>query len=123
EVTTEATSTPVTTVEPVVFGSEAVKHLGDYTKDLDDMIITVEEAGYWRLLSNSVELSFNVGQLEALTAPASSSTEWSAGIAELAAATTRIIDAIDMDDYAPVRAEIDAVRGTVAALTEIASRP
>lgn len=80
--------------------------LVDVGKDLDDMIVTLDEGGFWRLLSNSVELSFNYGQLSARTAPATIAEEWAAQLAVLEGQLTKIDDAIADERNDDLRAAI-----------------
>jgi len=113
-------SAPPVVVAPVVdvaaFQSNATRDLNDFAKDLDDMVVTVNEGGFWRLLSNSLELSFNLGQLQSLDAPASVSSSWAPGLAALEVSITTIDDAVAADDSAAILAAIEASRGQVNAL-------
>lgn len=57
--------------------SEAVTgDLDDFDNDLDDVETTIDENGYWRLLSNTAELRFNLEQLRTATAPSFLAGEW-----------------------------------------------
>lgn len=116
----EPTAPTVTDLD--VFRGQANGHLADIDKDLDDLIVTLDEQGFWRLLSNYAEISFNYGQLDALDVPASVSGEWSAALGTLDANLTAMSDAIDADDPTLIRAQIDATRGTVVVLRDIVTR-
>jgi len=79
----EPTATPEQTAEPTVpagdyadFVEDATRDLGDMDKDLDDMDTTLDEGGYWRLLSNQVELQANLQQLRGADAPDVVADDW-----------------------------------------------
>ncbi len=82
----------------------------DFGKDLDDMIVTLDEGGVWRLLSNSVELSFNLAQLEARDAPPSIAAEWATQLTVLEDQITRMDAAISEEGYDDVRERSSAKR-------------
>jgi hypothetical protein len=119
-----ATPSPEPTIEApeidvAAFQASASGDLADFEKDLNDMVITVGEGGFWRLLSNSIELSFNLGQLEAMEAPPSVSSNWATGLAALDASITVIDDAIGTDDAATILAAIESSRAQVNSLRAI----
>ncbi|MFC0681821.1 DUF2510 domain-containing protein [Lysobacter korlensis] len=103
------------------FAYNAHGHLGDMEKDLDDLVVTLDENGFWRLLTNSVELSFNLGQLQALDVPAEVSENWSAQLGDIDAGITAISDLVAAERYADVYGAIDTLRAHVTAAHEIAS--
>lgn len=128
EVTPEPTPTPepepeATTEEspepepanPVAFKAQAGSHLDDINKDLDDLVITVEENGFWRLLSNYGEISFNLGQLEALDVPDSVAGTWSEALVTLEASIDVLGDAVSTEDGGTILAAIDGLRAQVEA--------
>ena len=116
----EATAEPVPVVVDVpAFKTQANSHLDDMTKDLDDMIVTINENGFWRLLSNSAELSFNVGQLEALDVPASVAAPYAEGTAGLEATIESMSDPISNQDNATLLTVIDTMRGQVQAMHDL----
>ena len=123
--TPTATPTPTPTDEgpdATFFMTEANGNLSDYEKDLGDLIVTLDENGFWRLLSNSVELSFNLGQLQGLDAPETVAGDWDSTLATLDAQTTVIIDNIGDQQYDTLRADIAAAQATCASLHAIADR-
>jgi|GEM_PF-824727 len=87
--------------------------LDDIDKDLDDMIVTLDEAGFWRLLTNSIELSFNHAQLTTRDAPAEIADPWKAGLATLEETIAEMDDAITDERNDDLRALIDDARGDV----------
>lgn len=121
------TATPIPTPseegpDATFFMTEANGNLSDYEKDLGDLTVTLDENGFWRLLSNSVELSFNLGQLQGLDAPAPIAGEWDTNVATLDAQTTVIIDNIGNQQYDTLRADIAAAQATCTSLHAIADR-
>lgn len=115
-----ATPTP-TPVDPARFRGSANSHLDDMQKDLDDMVVTLDEGGFFRLLSNSVELSFNLGQLQSLDVPDSVATAYADSLIRLEASIDALSDPIAASDdpgtrtaIEAVRAEVEATRGVVA---------
>ena len=118
--TAEATAEPVPVVVDVpAFKTQANSHLDDMTKDLDDMVVTIDENGFWRLLSNSAELSFNVGQLEALDVPTSVAAPYTQGTAGLEATIASMSDPISNQDNATLLAVIDTMRGQIQAMHDL----
>lgn len=110
--------------EPVVvdvpaFKSEANGHLDDMSKDLDDMVVTVNENGFFRLISNSVELSFNVAQLEILDVPESIAVPYAEGATGLTASVDSMNDPISNEDNATLLAIIETMRGQVQAMHDL----
>lgn len=71
--------------------------MADLAKDLDDMAVAAAEGGYFRLLGNSLELSFNIGQLQSLTPPAEIAEDWTSGLAKVSKRVDAISDAISND--------------------------
>jgi hypothetical protein len=112
---------PAPTVAAVVvdlaqFKSDSLRDLNDFNKDLGDMDVTLDEGGFWRLLSNSLELSFNLGQLEGHIPPESIAAPWATGLVGLDAAITTINNAVGASDDAATRAAIAAARDQATAL-------
>jgi len=96
--------------------------LADFSKDLNDMIVTIDEGGFWRLLGNSIELSFNYGQLSSRTPPASIAEDWNAQLPVLDEQITRIDDAISDDRTDDLRAIIAEAQNQVAVLNGVLDR-
>lgn len=111
---TPTTPPPAPVVEEVVdavaFRAQAGSHLDDMVKDLDDIVTTVNEAGFWRLLSNSGELAFNAGQLQALDIPVNVATSWPESLVALDATLNTLSDAVSTQDGATILAAVDVVR-------------
>lgn len=120
EVAAEPSTAPVP--DATYFKTTANGHLDDYTKDLDDMVVTLDENGFFRLLTNEIELAFNVGQLQSLEVPAAVQAEWAAQLAGLDAATTKISDDVSDEQYDTLRADLEAARGVANVMHDIANR-
>jgi hypothetical protein len=124
--TATPTSAPAPTPEvPVIdavgFRAQAGSHLDDMNKDLDDIITTVLEEGFWRLLSNSGELAFNFGQLQGLEVPANVSATWPESLTSLEATLDVLSDAVSTQDGATILAAVDTVRAQVDATRGVAN--
>lgn len=122
-----AAATPPSAAAPPADGDpdflqDSRNDLEDFGKDLDDMIVTLDEDGFWRLLSNSLELSFNYGQLASREAPASISADWTAQLAALEGQITRIDEAIADERYDDLRAVIAEAQGQLGVLNGVLDR-
>lgn len=131
-----ATSTPVptATVEPIAepaapavadvaaFQAGASKHTADIDKDLDDMVTTLAEGGTWRLISNTAEISFNLGQLESLDVPVSIAAEWAPALVGLQTNLDTLTTAVSGGDPATIQGAMDGVRASAAVLRDIGAR-
>jgi|GEM_PF-2526659 len=76
------------------FSASATRDLDDFDKDLDDFETTVDQGGYWRLLSNTAELRFNLEQLRLTKAPAFLAAEWDDALDDLDDALQDLAEAI-----------------------------
>lgn len=97
--TPEASATPEETVNVdsdfnvANFRTSAKGNIADLKKDLNDLKNRAEEGSLLRLLGNVLEISFNQGQLEALTdVPTKISKSWPTEVANLAAAVDALSD-------------------------------
>jgi hypothetical protein len=111
----------VVVVDAVAFRAQAGSHLDDMNKDLDDIIVTVQEDGFWRLLSNSSELAFNLGQLQALEVPSNVAATWPDSLASLEATLDVLSDAVSTQDGPTILAAVDTVRAQVEATRGVAN--
>lgn len=109
------TATPVEVVNAIAFRAQAGSHLDDMLKDLDDIVTTVDEDGFWRLLSNTGELAFNQGQLESLDVPANLVTAWPESLVALQGTLDSLTDAIGTQDGPSILAAVGTVRTQVEA--------
>ena len=115
----DAAQAPADAIDPARFVRLSGNDLDDIDKDLDDMIVTLDEAGFWRLLTNSIELTFNHSQLAARDAPAEIAEQWKAGLAAFDATITEIDDAITDERDDDLRALTDDARGDVQFLRDL----
>lgn len=89
------------------FKSSAKGNIEDLKKDLTDLRKRAEEGSLFRLLGNVLEVSFNQGQLEALTdVPTKIATTWPAEMVKLASA----IDALSEKTSAYVGGDISLAK-------------
>lgn len=115
-VETTAPEAPVIeAVDAVAFRAQAGSHLDDMLKDLDDIIVTVNEDGFWRLLSNSGELAFNQAQLESLEVPENVAATWPTSLNALQSTQDVLAEAIDTQDGPTILAAVETVRAQVEA--------
>ena len=110
-----------TEVNAVAFRAQSNSHLDDMVKDLDDIVITVQEDGFWRLLSNSAELSFNYGQLGALDVPNSVTEPWPATLTGIDGGISALDAAIETEDGPTILAAVDGLRGLIEAARGVAN--
>ncbi|WP_166878977.1 hypothetical protein [Salinibacterium sp. ZJ450] len=104
------------------FKTMAGGDITDLNKDLDDMIVAVNEGGTWRIMGNSIEISFNFGQLEAADPPASIAGEWAAALETLRPYVDGIGDAAGTDNFTGIRAYVDSARAQLAVMQGIVDR-
>ena len=118
-----ATPTPeIDTEDDSIFVDLATRDIDDFAKDLGDMSTTLDENGYWRLLSNSVELNFNLSQLEGHEVPASIASDWNDALDELGKNVDAIDAGVTANSKKKTRAGIADARETIAELREIVTR-
>ena len=86
--------TPDSPDSPVYFATSARGNLRDLYKDLSDTRNAVNEGSVLRLIGNSIELSFNLGQLGALTPPAQIADDWNREFRTLERAVDAVTAAI-----------------------------
>lgn len=77
------------------------------------MVVTLDEGEFWRPLSNSGALAFNIGQLEAIDAPANVAQPYTEGLAALEATLDAMSEPISVEDDPGLRALSDQVRGQI----------
>lgn len=133
--TVSATPTATTPAAPAqdsasniaAFASGGHGDLADMNKDLNDMVMRASNNQNIRLMGNTIELAFNIGQLETLTPPTSVAGSWAPQLAALSAAVTQVSD--DAASYAAgtigldaMLASIESTRAQVAALDAIVSQ-
>lgn len=105
----------VEAVDAVAFRAQANSHLDDMVKDLDDIVLTVAEDGFWRLISNNGELAFNQGQLEILDVPTNVAATWPVSLGSLQGTLDTLTAAIDTQDGPSILVAVEGVRAQVEA--------
>lgn len=100
----------------------ANRDLEDFSDDLDDIDITLDEDGFWRLLTNTVELKFNLEQLQAHEAPTSIAGDWKDGLEHLGDDIAAIEDAVGTRSQSRARAAVAGARETVEGLLGVVAR-
>ncbi len=104
------------------FVKVATRDLDDFDDDLDDLDTTLEEDGFWRLLSNAVELNYNTSQLLEHEAPASIEDDWAEGLAQLERDVDAIEAGITASSSAKIRSAVSDARETIEGLRGVVSR-
>jgi len=123
EQTQSATPEPeVDTEDDSAFVRVATRDLDDFSDDLDDLDITLDEDGFWRLLTNVVELNFNVSQLQQHEVPASIEDDWKDGLTQLEKDIDAIETGVTAGSDAKVRKAVADARDTVEGLSGVVSR-
>jgi hypothetical protein len=79
------------------FYSEAKGNLKDLYKDLNDMNDAINDDSSWRVMTNNVELAFNMLQLTLLDPPAAIAANWERQFGLLQNAVDNVSAAIDND--------------------------
>ena len=104
------------------FVKVAERDLDDFEDDLDDVDTTLDEDGFWRLLSNAVELNYNVSQLLDHEAPASIEGDWADGLAQLEKNVDAIEAGITANSTTKIRSAVSDARDTIDGLRGVVSR-
>lgn len=125
--TTPAVPSQDSATNIALFTSGGHGDIADLNKDLNDMVMRASNNQNIRLLGNTVELAFNLGQLQSLTPPTSVAGAWAPQLAALAASVTQVSN--DASSYASgslgldvMLASIEATRAQAAALDAIVSQ-
>jgi hypothetical protein len=117
-----ATVPEVDNEDDSAFVRVANRDLEDFSDDLDDLDVTLDEDGFWRLLTNTAELKFNLEQLQKHSAPESIEADWSDGLAQLDDDVSAIQDAVTASSDKRVRAAVAGARETVEGLLGVVTR-
>ena len=110
------------TPEPEVDTEDDSAFVRVATRDLDDLDITLDEDGFWRLLTNVVELNFNVTQLHQHEVPASIKDDWTDGLDQLEDDIDAIEAGVTAGSDNKVRKAVADARDTVEGLRGVVSR-
>ena len=99
EETITSTPTPEESLSPVAdspvyFYTSASGDLSDMDKDFLDLLNAIDTGGTIRMATNSLEISFNIGQLESLVPPELISEDWTREFGKLVQETDAISEDI-----------------------------
>lgn len=89
-------------------------------KDATDAEVALEDGGMFRLIGNGLEMSFNLGQLQALDPPKSVAREWNRELNKIDAAIDEYTDAIGGDSETKIQSSIDTIKKACRRLIVIA---
>ena len=102
------------------FAVSARGDIKELRKDAGDAQVALDDGGTLRLITNGGEMSFNLGQLQALEAPKSVATEWNRELKKLDKAVTAYTEAVSGDSVSKIQKSIDAVERSCDTLLDIA---
>ncbi len=102
------------------FAVSARGDIKELRKDAGDAQVALDDGGTLRLITNGGEMSFNLGQLQALEAPQSVATEWNRELKKLDKAVTAYTEAVSGDSVSKIQKSIDAVERSCDTLLDIA---
>lgn len=108
----DATSTSSSAAQ---FALEGRANATELLKDAADAQTALKQGGTFRLITNGAEMSFNLGQLQALTPPKRAAGEWNDAMSTLEDAVTHYTKAIEGDSVSKIAKAIDEIK--VAART------
>ena len=112
----------VDTQDDSAFVRVANRDLEDFEDDLDDVETTLDEDGFWRLLTNAVELNYNTSQLLGHEAPASIEGDWADGLAQLEKDVDAIEAGITASSAKSIRQGVADARDTIEGLRGVVAR-
>ena len=101
---------------PVLFRVSALKDLADLKKDIGDAQLAVEKGGTWKLLGNSVEIKYNIVQLQLRRPPAQYAKNWSTALAQINALSDQFSKNISGGSVASTRATLSNMLSLATAL-------
>jgi len=116
EVTDESTvDTEIDTAaqpeSPVVFRAQAQGDIDDMQRDVADLQRAINDNSVFRILSNTAELSFNLGQLGSPTPPQDVAEAWKEGLADLDSEISSLSDLVSGDGTTKqVRSQVRQIR-------------
>ena len=117
---TEPTEEESIGMSAAAFSVSARGDIKELLKDAGDAQVALDDGGTLRLITNGGEMSFNVGQLQALEAPQSVETEWNRELKKLEKAVTGYTEAVSGDSVSKTQENIDAVERSSNTLLDIA---
>ena len=107
---------------PVIFATSAKGDLKDLDKDLGDLLDALAKGSTFRLITNSAELSFNIGQLESLEPPTSVAAAWKQQFGALQKSIKAVQSAISNDSsVSSMKSKIAAAKRQIVAVNKVVS--
>ena len=101
---------------PVLFRVSALKDLADLKKDIGDAQLAVEKGGKWKLLGNSVEINYNIVQLQLRRPPTQYAKNWSTALAQIDALSDQFSKNISGGSVASTRSTLSNMLSLATAL-------
>ena len=101
---------------PVLFRVSALKDLADLKKDIGDAQLAVEKGGKWKLLGNSVEINYNIVQLQLRRPPTQYAKNWSTALAQINALSDQFSKNISGGSVASTRSTLSNMLSLATAL-------
>ena len=101
---------------PVLFRVSALKDLADLKKDIGDAQLAVEKGGKWKLLGNSVEIKYNIVQLQLRRPPTQYAKNWNSVLAQIGALSDQFSKNISGGSVASTRSTLANMLNLAAAL-------
>jgi hypothetical protein len=108
-------STPVP-VSPTELRSSALGDLADMRKDVADGKRAIEQGGILRLYGNSLELYFNLGQLQSIYPSEDIADKWNSKLLNLETAIDIYSDGLSTDSVTKSRANLDKILYAISSL-------
>lgn len=127
ETVTDEPSASETTSEPdspIIFRASTQGNIDDFRKDLNDLVVAIDDNSVLRISTNVAELSFNIGQLQAANPPVEIADEWNTRLTALEGALTNLDNVVledgSMSDLRAAvkvtKSELNALEGVLANL-------
>ena len=101
---------------PVLFRVSALKDLADLKKDIGDAQLAVEKGGKWKLLGNSVEINYNIVQLQLRRPPTQYLKNWNSVLAQIDSLSDQFSKNISGGSVASTRSTLSNMLSLATAL-------
>jgi len=107
---------------PTYFRTSALGDLRDLEKDLKDFQRNLAKGGILRLLGNTAEIAFNVGQLQSLTPPEAYAKSWNKELNNLDTLTDELSADIGESSVSKTKTTISKISRSIKALRSIVNK-
>ena len=101
---------------PVLFRVSALKDLADLKKDIGDAQLAVEKGGKWKLLGHSVEIKYNIVQLQLRRPPTQYLKNWNSVLAQIDSLSDQFSKNIAGGSVAGTRSTLSSMLSLATAL-------